>query len=83
MTANVYAENGQIICVLDDVSISHIESNAYRIIGLCKLPIISTTQIENVTVELVENEKTKQRLTRGYATAIQSYHISIDALLEE
>lgn len=70
MKAKVYGANEKIICILENASISHIESNAYRVTGFYA-GIITVEQLSNVIVKIYDEEdKEIKRLIDGYAIEI-------------
>ncbi len=82
MKAKVYGANEKIICILENASISHIESNAYRVTGFYA-GIITIEQLSNVIVEVYDEEdKEIKRLTDGYATKITHDAIKNVSLVE-
>lgn len=83
MKAIIYDVNGKKLCSLRDVTYSKIESNAYRIEGFCDELIVTTTQLDNVSIELIDESKIFLTLAKGYATKINGNTVVIEALLEE
>lgn len=74
MTARVYSSDKKIICTLNNVTIAHIESNAYRISGYTDSHFITTAELSNVIVEIIDQGAVVRSFTQGYATNIKSRH---------
>lgn len=71
MNAKVYNSDKQLICTLSDVSIANIGYEAYRIVGCSNVPVITTSQLSNVILEIIDQGKIVKTLTQGYASKIE------------